>query len=93
MLLQTFLKETVLCNETHYSTLFHLRVFDEHFEFLANLELVDDSPVISAGEIIFPEILAYNINKNFCSHTYTGDSNEGNFSQFTQFNLSELCKN
>ena len=39
----------------------HLRVFDETSEFLSNLEPEDDSPVISDGEMIFPEILAYDI--------------------------------
>ena len=43
----------------------HLRAFDETFEFLANLEPVYDSPVISDGETIFPEIPAYDINKVF----------------------------
>ena len=57
----------------------HLRVFDETFEFLANLELADDSPVISDGEIKFPEIPAYDINKDFWSYIYTGDSNKKPF--------------
>ena len=54
-----------VCNETHYgnfeicSTLAnHLRAFDETFEFLVNLEPADDSPVITDGETIFPEIPA-----------------------------------
>ena len=57
-------------NETHYgnfeigSTLAnHLRVFNETFEFLANLEPADHSLVISDGEIKFPEIPAYDINR------------------------------
>ena len=57
----------------------HLRAFDETFEFLGNLELTEDSPVISYSEIIFPEIPAYVINKDFWSYIYTGDSNEKNF--------------
>ena len=80
MLQQTLLKETALYiyNETHYgnfeigSTLAnHLRVFDETFDFLANLEPANDSPVISDDEIIFPEIPAYDIN--------IGDSKEETF--------------
>ena len=62
-------------NETHYgnfeigSTLDnHLRVFDENFEFLPNLEPADDSTVISYGEIIFLEIPAYDIKKDFWSY-------------------------
>ena len=73
-------------NETHYgnfgigSTLAnHLRVFDVTFKFLANLEPADDSPIISDGEIIFSEIPAYNINKDFWSYIYSGDSNEETF--------------
>ena len=73
-------------NESHYgnydisSTLAnHLRVFDESLEFLANLEPADDSPVICDGEIIFPEIPAYDINKDFWSCIYTGDSNKETF--------------
>ena len=73
-------------NEAHYgnfeigSTLAnHLRVFNENFEFLANLQPADDSPVISDGEIIFHEIPAYDINKDFWSYIYTGDSNEETF--------------
>lgn len=53
----------------------HLRLFDEVFEFLANLKPVDP-PVISDGEILFPKILAYDINKDFLSYIYTGDSNQ-----------------
>ena len=70
-------------NKTHYgnfeigSTLAnHLRVFDETFRFLANLEPADDSPVISDGEIIFSKIPAYDTNKVFWSYTfYSRDSN------------------
>ena len=51
----------------------HLRLSDEVFEFLANLK-PDDPPVISDGEI-----LAYDINKDFLSYIYTGDSNEDIF--------------
>ena len=88
MLQQTLLKETALYiySETHYgnfeigSTLAnHLRVFDETFDFLANLEPANDSPVISDGEIIFPEIPAYDINKDFWGYIYTGDSKEETF--------------
>ena len=57
----------------------HLHVFDETFEFSANLEPADDSPVISDGEIIFPEISAYDINKDSWSYVYTEDSNEAIF--------------
>ena len=57
----------------------HLRAFDETFEFLGNLEPTEDSPVISYSEIIFPEIQAYVVNKDFWSYIYTGDSNEKNF--------------
>ena len=59
-------------NETHYgnfeigSTLDnHLRVFDENFEFLPNLEPANDLPVISYGEIIILEIPAYVLIKIF----------------------------
>ena len=45
-----------------------LRVFDETFEFLANLEPADDSAVISDSEIILPEIPAYDINKDFSNY-------------------------
>ena len=43
---------------------------------MANLEPADDSSVISDGEIIFPEIPTFDINKDFWSYIYTGDSNE-----------------
>ena len=72
-------------NETHFgnfeicSTLTNHRVFDETFEFLAYLEPADDSPAISDGEIIFPEIPACSITKDFWSYIYTGDSNEETF--------------
>ena len=46
---------------------------------MENLEPADDSRVISDGEIIFPEILAYHNNKDFWSYIYTGDSNEETF--------------
>ena len=62
-------------NETHYgnfkigSTLAkHLHAFYETFEFLANVEPANDSSVISDGEIIFPKIPAYDINKDFWSY-------------------------
>ena len=70
-------------NETHYGNFEtgstpanHLRVFDQTFEFLADLEAAYDSPVISDGELIFPEILACNILKDFWNYIYNGDSNE-----------------
>ena len=73
-------------NEIHYgnfeivSTLAnHLCVFDETFEFLANLEPADDSTIISDGETILPEIQTYDINKDFWSYIYIGDSNEETF--------------
>ena len=84
-------------NEIHYgnfeivSTLAnHLRVFDETFEFLANLEPADDSPIISDGETILPEIPTYDINKDFWSYIYNGDSNEETF--LNSLN-SGLCQN
>ena len=46
---------------------------------MPNLEPADDSPVISYGEIKFLEIPAYDINKDFWSNIYTGDSNEETF--------------
>ena len=55
------------------------RVFDESYEFLASLEPADDSPAISDGEIIFPEIPACSINKDFWSYIYIGDSDEETF--------------
>ena len=70
-------------NETHYgnfktgSTLAnYLRVFDETFVILANLEAAYDSFVISHGELIFSQISACNIIKDFWNYIYTGDSNE-----------------
>ena len=73
-------------NETHYSNFEidstlanHLCVFDETFEFFVNLEPADDSPIISDGEIIFPEIPAYDINKDFWNYIHTGDNNEETF--------------
>ena len=39
----------------------HLRVFHEIFQFLENLELADDSPIIGHGEIIFLKIPAFNL--------------------------------
>ena len=53
----------------------HLRLLDQVLEFLTNFK-PDDPPVISDGEILFPKILAYDINKDFLSYIYTGDSNE-----------------
>ena len=86
-------------NEAHYdnfkigSTLAnHLRVFDETFEFLANLEPADDSPVIGDVEIIFPEIPAYNINKDFWSYIYTGDSNEETFLNSLNITFQDCVK-
>ena len=59
-------------NETNYGnceigpTLANdLRFFAETFEFLANLELADDSLTINDGQILFPEIPAYDITKDF----------------------------
>ena len=46
---------------------------------MANLEPANDSSVISDGEIIFPEILAFDINKEIWSYIYTGDSYEETF--------------
>ena len=73
----------------------HLRVldetFDETFETLANPEPTDDSSVISDGEIIFPEIPGYDINKDFCSYIHTGVSNEETFLNLFRI-LSKLKK-
>ena len=86
-------------SETHYgnfeigSTLAnHVCVFDETFEFLANLEPADDSPVISDGEIIFPEIPAYDIIKDFWSYIYTGDSNEETFLNSLNITFQDCVK-
>ena len=86
-------------NETHYgnfkigSTLAnHLGVFDETFEFLADLEPEDDSPVINDGEIIFPEIPAYDINKDFWSYIYTGDSHKKTFSNSSNITFQDCVK-
>ena len=86
-------------NESHYgkydisSTLAnHLRVFDESLEFLANLEPADDSPVICDGEIIFPEIPAYDVNKDFWSCIYTGDSNEEAFLNSLNITFQDCVK-
>ena len=82
-------------NETHYgnfeigSTLAnHLRVFDETFEFLANLEATDDSPFISDGEII-PE---FDINIDFWSYIYTGGSNGKTFFNSLNMNFQDCVK-
>ena len=92
-------KNCSICNEIHYgnfeigSTLAnHLRVFYETFAFLNNLEPADDSPVISDGEIIFPEIPAYNINKDFWSYIYTGDSNEETFLNSRNITFQDCVK-
>ena len=86
-------------NETRYgnfgigSTLAnHLHVFDETFEFLANLEPADDSPVISDDEIIFPEIPAYDINKDFWSYIHTADSNEETFLSSQNITFEDCVK-
>ena len=87
-------------NETNYGNFEigltlakHSRVFDESFEFLANLEPADDSPVICDGEIIFPKIPAYDINEDFWSYIYTGDSNAETFHRMfiRQRNFDTLC--
>ena len=85
-------------NETHYgnfeigSTLAnHLHVFDETFEFLANLEPADDSPIISDGEI-FPEFPAHDINKDFWSYIYTEDSNEDIFLNSLNITFQDCVK-
>ena len=99
MLQQTLLKETALYTEMHYgnfqigSTLAnHLRVFDETFEFLTNLEPADDSPIISDGEIVFPEIPVYDINKDFWSYIYTGGSNEETFLNSLNITFQDCVK-
>ena len=86
-------------NETHYgnfeigSTLAnHLRVFDETLEFLANLEATDHSPFISDGEIIFPEIPEFDINIDFWSYIYTGDSNGKTFLNSRNMNFQDCVK-
>ena len=48
----------------------HVRVFDETFEFLANLEPVYDPPVISDREIKFLKIPAYDIKKDIWSYIF-----------------------
>ena len=89
-----------VCNETHYgnfeigSTLSnHLCIFDKTFEFLANLEPTDDSLVLSDGEIIFPEILAFDINKYFCIYIFAGDSNEETFLNSLNITFQYSVKN
>ena len=89
-----------VCNETHYgnfeigSTLSnHLCVFDKTSEFLANLEPTDDSLVLSDGEIIFPEILAFDINKCFCIYIFAGDSNEETFLNSLNITFQYSVKN
>ena len=85
-------------NETHYgkfgSTLANqLRVFlMKLLIFLANFKPADDSPVISDGEIIFPEIPAYDINKDFWSYVYTGDSNEETFLNSLNITFQDCVK-
>ena len=85
-------------NETHYSnfeiglTLANHFVSDETFEFLVNLEPADDSSVISDGEIIFPEIPAYDINKDFWSYIYHGDSNEETFLNSLDITFQDCVK-
>ena len=69
-----------------------MRVFDETFEILANLEPAGDSPVISDGEIIFPKIPAHDINKDFWSYIYTGDSNEETFLNSLNITFQDCVK-
>ena len=71
----------------------HVHVFDETFEFCVNFELADDSLVVSDGEIIFPEIPAYNSNRDFWSYIYIGDSNEETFPNSLSIIFSGMCKN
>ena len=86
-------------NERHYGSFEigltlanHSRVFDESFEFLANLEPADDSLDISDGEIIFPEIPAYDINEDFWSYIYTGDSNAETFLNSLNITFQDCVK-
>ena len=71
----------------------HLRVFDETFEFLANLEpTADDSPVNSDGVIIFLEIPPYDVNKDFWSYIYAGDSNKETFLNSLNITFQDCVK-
>ena len=59
---------------------------------MVNLEPADDSPVNSDCEIIFPEIPAYYINKDFRSYIYTGDSNEEPFLNSLNITFQDFVK-
>ena len=59
---------------------------------MANLEPADDSPTISDGEIIFPEIPAYNINKVFWSYIYIGDSNKETYPNSQKITFQDCVK-
>ena len=92
-------RNCIVYNETHYGNseigltlASHFRVFDETFEFLANLEPADDSPVIRDAEIIFLEIPAFDINKDFWSYIYTGESIEEIFLNSLNIILQDCVK-
>ena len=59
---------------------------------MSNLEPADHSPVISVGEIKFPEIPAYDINKDIWIYIYTGDSNEETFLNSLSINFQDCVK-
>ena len=60
--------------------------------FLANLQTVGDSAVISDGEIKFPEIPTHDINKDFWSYIYTRDSNEETFLNSLNITFQDCVK-
>ena len=66
-------------------------MFDESFEFLANLEPANDSSVISDGEI-FPEIPACDINEGFWSYIYSGHSHEDTFPNSLDITFQDCIK-
>ena len=59
---------------------------------MANLEATDHSPFISDGEIIFPEIPEFDINIDFWSYIYTGDSNGETFLNSLNMNFQDCVK-
>ena len=86
-------------NETHYgnfeigSTLANrIRVFDETFDFLANLETGDSSPVISDGEIIFLKSQHTILIKIFWGYIYAGDSTEDTFLNSLNITFQDCVK-
>ena len=83
-------------SETHYgnfeigSTLANLMKLLSVWLIL-NQQMID-SLVISDGEIIFPKIPAFDINKDFWSYIYTGDSIEEAFLNSLNITFQDCVK-